>query len=199
MQQSYGSSPYIYPCYGLGGLPESFSRLAAIHGGTFMLNRGVDEVLFDEDGCAWGVRGGDEVAKGTMFVGDPSYFPKVHAFKLDPVQTYLSSRMRSEVWLVLFSMCSTAVAKLPGLSCRYLSMHVPSLKHMRASSHSCSLYVHHFISIPLSLSNRRNAARRAKWRGAFASWTTCLRAWGTPCRPKSSFPAPRPTSAPTCT
>ena len=74
--QSYGNSPYIYPCYGLGGLPESFSRLAAIHGGTFMLNRSVDEVLFDADGCAWGIRGGDEVAKATMFIGDPSYFPK---------------------------------------------------------------------------------------------------------------------------
>ena len=61
--QSYGSSPYIYPLYGLGGLPESFSRLAAIHGGTFMLNRSVDEILFDSDGTAWGIRGGDEVAK----------------------------------------------------------------------------------------------------------------------------------------
>jgi Rab GDP dissociation inhibitor len=74
--QSYGSSPYIYPLYGLGGLPESFSRVAAIHGGTFMLNRSVDEILFDADGVAWGIRGGDEVAKGTMFIGDPSYFPK---------------------------------------------------------------------------------------------------------------------------
>mmetsp|Transcript_44342 Transcript_44342/g.100233 ORF Transcript_44342/g.100233 Transcript_44342/m.100233 type:complete len:329 (+) Transcript_44342:120-1106(+) len=59
--QSYGSSPYIYPLYGLGGLPESFSRMAAIHGGTFMLNRSVDEILYDEDGVAWGIRGGDEV------------------------------------------------------------------------------------------------------------------------------------------
>jgi Rab GDP dissociation inhibitor len=73
--QSYGNSPYIYPLYGLGGMPESFSRLAAIHGGTFMLNRAVDEILFDGDGVAWGIRGGDEVAKGTMFIGDPSYFP----------------------------------------------------------------------------------------------------------------------------
>ena len=73
--QSYGSSPYIYPMYGLGGLPEAFSRVAAINGGTFMLNRSVDEILFDEQGCAWGIRGGDEVAKATMFIGDPSYFP----------------------------------------------------------------------------------------------------------------------------
>ena len=34
----YGDRPYLYPIYGLGGLPEAFSRLCAIHGGTYMLN-----------------------------------------------------------------------------------------------------------------------------------------------------------------
>lgn len=71
---AYGNSPYIYPLYGLGGLPEGFSRICAIHGGTFMLNRSVDEILFDDDGKAWGVRGGDDVAKAPMLIGDPSYF-----------------------------------------------------------------------------------------------------------------------------
>lgn len=83
--ETYGKSPYIYPMYGLGGLPEGFSRLCAIHGGTFMLNADVKEVLFDDDGAAWGVKvdvddmqtGKRElqVAKGTMIIGDPSYFP----------------------------------------------------------------------------------------------------------------------------
>ena len=73
----YGKSPYIYPMYGLGGLPEGFSRLCAIHGGTFMLNRSVDEVLYGPDGKAWGIRGGDEVAKAKeCLIGDPSYFAK---------------------------------------------------------------------------------------------------------------------------
>ena len=70
----YGKSPYVYPMYGLGGLPEGFSRLCAIHGGTFMLNRSVDEVLFDNEGKAWGIRGDDEIAKAKIFIGDPSYF-----------------------------------------------------------------------------------------------------------------------------
>ncbi|KAJ0395975.1 hypothetical protein P43SY_008991 [Pythium insidiosum] len=73
--ERYGKSPYIYPIYGLGGLPEGFSRLCAIHGGTFMLNRGVDEILFDDSGKAWGIRAGNEVAKGKLLIGDPSYFP----------------------------------------------------------------------------------------------------------------------------
>jgi len=74
----YGTSPYIYPCYGLGGLPEGFSRICAIHGGTFMLNRDVDEILFDNDGKAIGIMSSEDgkkmMAKAPMIVGDPSYF-----------------------------------------------------------------------------------------------------------------------------
>jgi Rab GDP dissociation inhibitor len=69
----YGTSPYIYPIYGLGGLPEGFSRICAIHGGTFMLNQDVDEILF-ENGKASGVKAGNQMAKAAMVIGDPSYF-----------------------------------------------------------------------------------------------------------------------------
>jgi len=71
----YGTSPYIYPLYGLGGLPEGFSRLCAIHGGTFMLNRDVDEIMLDEAGAAKAIRSGNEMAKAQIVIGDPSYFP----------------------------------------------------------------------------------------------------------------------------
>lgn len=71
--QRYGKSPYLYPVYGLGGLPEGFSRLCAIHGGTFMLNQGVDEIL-STNGAAWGIRAANQVAKATHIIGDPSYF-----------------------------------------------------------------------------------------------------------------------------
>merc|ERR1712038_106694 len=76
----YGTSPYIYPIYGLGGLPEGFSRLCAIHGGTFMLNRDIDEIVMGDDGAACGVKSGNEMAKAKMVTGDPSYFPrdKIH-------------------------------------------------------------------------------------------------------------------------
>lgn len=74
--ERYGKSPYIYPIYGLGGLPEGFSRLCAINGGTFMLNQPIDEILFNDAGVAWGVRAGSQVAKASMLIGDPSYFPQ---------------------------------------------------------------------------------------------------------------------------
>ena len=40
-----------------------------------MLNKGVDEVLFDPSGKAWGIKTGNEVAKANLLIGDPSYFP----------------------------------------------------------------------------------------------------------------------------
>lgn len=69
----YGQSPFIYPVYGLGGLPEGFSRLSAIHGGVYMLNKPVDELVYGEDGKVCGVRSGEEVAKAKMVICDPSY------------------------------------------------------------------------------------------------------------------------------
>jgi Rab GDP dissociation inhibitor len=70
----YGKSPYIYPLYGLAELPQAFARLAAIYGGTYMLNKPVDEVVY-ENGKFVGVRSEGEVAKAKFVVGDPSYFP----------------------------------------------------------------------------------------------------------------------------
>merc|ERR1712027_242831 len=39
----YGKSPYLYPLYGLGELPQGFARLSAIYGGTYMLDKPIDE------------------------------------------------------------------------------------------------------------------------------------------------------------
>jgi len=60
--------------YGLGGLPEGFSRLSAIYGGTYMLNKPVDEIIYGKDGKVTGVRAGGETAKCKKVIGDPSYF-----------------------------------------------------------------------------------------------------------------------------
>lgn len=69
----YGDSPFLYPIYGLGGLPEAFSRLCAIHGGTYMLNTQVDEILFDEGGKVSGIKSGDVTATAPLVICDPSY------------------------------------------------------------------------------------------------------------------------------
>lgn len=69
----YGEHPFLYPIYGLGGIPEGFSRFCAIHGGTYMLNKPIDEILFDSDGKVIGVKSGDEQAKAPLVICDPSY------------------------------------------------------------------------------------------------------------------------------
>ncbi|KAI0788519.1 rab GTPase activator [Abortiporus biennis] len=70
----YGKSPYIYPLYGLGELPQSFARLSAIYGGTYMLDKPIDEIVTDESGKFIGVRSGNETVKAKQVIGDPSYF-----------------------------------------------------------------------------------------------------------------------------
>jgi len=81
----YGKSPYIYPLYGLGELPQGFARLSAIYGGTYMLNTDVDEFLYD-GGKVSGIKAtmrekGDDgpglkfETKAKKILADPSYFP----------------------------------------------------------------------------------------------------------------------------
>jgi len=74
LNQYGGTSPYIYPRYGLGELPQAFARLAAIYGGTYMLDRPIDDIIY-ENGRVVGVKSQGEVAKCKFVVGDPSYFP----------------------------------------------------------------------------------------------------------------------------
>lgn len=79
----YGKSPYLYPMYGLGELPQGFARLSAIYGGTYMLDKPIDEIVIDKDGKLVGVRSGTEVAKCKQIYCDPSYVPdKVGFFVL---------------------------------------------------------------------------------------------------------------------
>jgi len=68
-------SPYVYPRYGLTQLPEAFARLGAVHGSTYILDKNVDEIVYNGEGVAIGVRSGNEVAKCKFLIGDPSYFP----------------------------------------------------------------------------------------------------------------------------
>ncbi|KAK3024554.1 hypothetical protein RJ639_043494 [Escallonia herrerae] len=68
-----GGSPYIYPLYGLGELPQAFARLSAVYGGTYMLSKPECKVEFDKDGKAFGVTSEGETAKCKKVVCDPSY------------------------------------------------------------------------------------------------------------------------------
>merc|ERR1712168_1758293 len=70
----YGKSPYLYPLYGLGELPQGFARLSAIYGGTYMLHKPIEKVEA-KDGIVH-VTSEGEVVKAKQVIGDPSYFPE---------------------------------------------------------------------------------------------------------------------------
>jgi Rab GDP dissociation inhibitor len=79
----YGKSPWIYPLYGLGELPQGFARLSAIYGGTYMLNTDIDEFI-EEGGKVVGIKatmkhddapGMKFETKAKKILADPSYFP----------------------------------------------------------------------------------------------------------------------------
>ncbi|KAI5776358.1 GDP dissociation inhibitor [Geopyxis carbonaria] len=76
----FGNSPYIFPAYGLGELPERFSFLSAVYGGTYALNTPLKEIKYDESGKVCGVRfphpitKEDTVIKTKKVIADPTYF-----------------------------------------------------------------------------------------------------------------------------
>uniref|UniRef100_A0A4W3IC92 Rab GDP dissociation inhibitor n=1 Tax=Callorhinchus milii TaxID=7868 RepID=A0A4W3IC92_CALMI len=70
----YGKSPYLYPLYGLGELPQGFARLSAIYGGTYMLNKPIEEIIM-ENGRVVGVKSEGEIARCKQLICDPSYVP----------------------------------------------------------------------------------------------------------------------------
>lgn len=74
----YGDSPFIYPVWGLSGLAEGFSRLCALYGGTYMLNRDCDEILFDENNKFIGIKSQGEIAYGKVLITEPSYVAKAN-------------------------------------------------------------------------------------------------------------------------
>eukprot|EP01155_Anaeramoeba_flamelloides_P010278 Anaeramoba_flamelloidesa325196_1077.p1 GENE.a325196_1077~~a325196_1077.p1 ORF type:complete len:447 (+),score=126.19 a325196_1077:21-1361(+) len=72
----YGNTPYIYPMYGLGELPQAFARLSAVYGGTYMLHKPIEKVHYDNEGRVIGVESEGETAKCKMVVASPEYFPE---------------------------------------------------------------------------------------------------------------------------
>ncbi|AAZ10501.1 RAB GDP dissociation inhibitor alpha, putative [Trypanosoma equiperdum] len=71
----YNQSPYVYPLYGNGELPQAFSRLCAVYGGTYMLQTPVTKVNFNEAGVFESIESEGKKAFAKLVVGDPSYFP----------------------------------------------------------------------------------------------------------------------------
>jgi len=74
---TYGKSPYIYPLYGLGELPQVFARLCSVYGGTYILDTGCEKMIYDEKGQISGIEVKGRInglVKCNKLIGDPTYF-----------------------------------------------------------------------------------------------------------------------------
>lgn len=75
----FGKTPYLYPLYGLGELPQGFARLSAIYGGTYMLGIKFDGFVMNEENKVCGVKVIGEDGNVIVFktkmgvICDPSY------------------------------------------------------------------------------------------------------------------------------
>eukprot|EP00957_Ditylum_brightwellii_P008500 645292-Ditylum_brightwellii.AAC.1 len=78
LSKSSGATATLLLCMAL--IPTSTTSTilegVQIQGGTFMLNYNVDEIIFDGDGKANGVKYNNELARTKIIIGDPLYFPR---------------------------------------------------------------------------------------------------------------------------
>ena len=76
----FGDSPFIYPVYGLAGIPESFARKCAVYGGTFMLNVDITDIEVDKESGrskVWGIyEGKKSYATTKHIITSPEYLIK---------------------------------------------------------------------------------------------------------------------------
>ena len=77
----YGTSPFIYPLSGLGRLSEGFARLCSFKGGSYILNRDIEEILYDENHNFRGIKSEGEEIYGKILITEPSYVQKWNRVK----------------------------------------------------------------------------------------------------------------------
>jgi len=71
----FGPTPFLWPLYGAGELPQAFSRLSAVFGGTFCLGQEIKKVSQLEDDFIE-VKFNDKSVKCKILVGNQSSLPQ---------------------------------------------------------------------------------------------------------------------------
>ena len=72
----YGNTPFIWPLYGAGELPQAFCRMCAVFGGLYCLRRGASAITVSEDsGACTGVISDNQLLKCKWLITEFSYAP----------------------------------------------------------------------------------------------------------------------------
>ena len=73
----YGNTPFIWPLYGAGELPQAFCRMCAVFGGLYCLRRGASTITVSEaDGKCTGIISENQVLKCKWLITEFSYVPE---------------------------------------------------------------------------------------------------------------------------
>lgn len=73
----YGNSPFIWPIYGIGELPQAFCRMCAVFGGIYCLRKSADSIIVDpSDNICTGVMLDGQLLKCKWLIVEHSYLPK---------------------------------------------------------------------------------------------------------------------------
>jgi len=73
----YGNTPFIWPLYGVGELPQAFCRMCAVFGGLYCLRRSADSITVDSstNKCS-GITSEGKFLKCSWLILGNSYLPK---------------------------------------------------------------------------------------------------------------------------
>uniref|UniRef100_A0A0N4Z9B9 non-specific serine/threonine protein kinase n=1 Tax=Parastrongyloides trichosuri TaxID=131310 RepID=A0A0N4Z9B9_PARTI len=76
----FGNSPFLYPIYGVGELPQGFSRLSAVYGGIFCLDKRIDGIIVKNDKITGIVAEGQKITCKTL-ISNSGYLPENYLSK----------------------------------------------------------------------------------------------------------------------
>lgn len=65
----YGNSPFLFPMYGCGEIPQCYCRLCAVFGGIYCLQRGLKSIEKVDSGLKVKLNSDDEVSVGNIIFG----------------------------------------------------------------------------------------------------------------------------------
>ncbi|CAD7684924.1 unnamed protein product [Nyctereutes procyonoides] len=90
----YGKNLYLYPVCGLGELPQRFARQSAIYGGTYMLNKLIEEIIA-QNVKVIGMKSEGEVTGCKQLICDHNYVKDGVEIVLPQKVTWLSPLLSS--------------------------------------------------------------------------------------------------------
>ncbi|KAH8316671.1 hypothetical protein KR067_012864 [Drosophila pandora] len=71
----YGNTPFLFPMYGCGELPQCFCRLCAVYGGIYCLKRAVDDIGLDAETNELVLSSAGKTLRAKNVVSAPGYSP----------------------------------------------------------------------------------------------------------------------------